>query len=230
LAAAENHLIELLPRPARLRLLAICETVPLVLSDVLYERGQPVGHVHFPIDGFVSLIAQIDGHSGLEVGMVGREGMVGAPLVLGLVQAPLQALVQGPGSARRADAAAFQRELALSPALQGVMNRYLGVLMAQLASSAACLRFHLIAPRLARWLLMSQDRAHADHFHVTHEFLSCMLGVRRVGITNAAVALQRDGLIRYRRGDVTVVDRSGLEALACGCYASDRAAYVQALG
>jgi len=230
LAAAENHLIELLPRPARLRLLAICETVPLVLSDVLYERGQPVGHVHFPIDGFVSLIAQIDGHSGLEVGMVGREGMVGAPLVLGLVQAPLQALVQGPGSARRADAAAFQRELASSPALQGVMNRYLGVLMAQLASSAACLRFHLIAPRLARWLLMSQDRAHADHFHVTHEFLSCMLGVRRVGITNAAVALQRDGLIRYRRGDVTVVDRSGLEALACGCYASDRAAYVQALG
>ena len=230
MAAAENHLIELLPRPARLRLLAICETVPLVLSDVLYERGQPVGHVHFPIDGFVSLIAQIDGHSGLEVGMVGREGMVGAPLVLGLVQAPLQALVQGPGSARRADAAAFQRELALSPALQGVMNRYLGVLMAQLASSAACLRFHLIAPRLARWLLMSQDRAHADHFHVTHEFLSCMLGVRRVGITNAAVALQRDGLIRYRRGDVTVVDRSGLEALACGCYASDRAAYVQALG
>ena len=230
MAAAENHLIELLPRPARLRLLAICETVPLVLSDVLYERGQPVGHVHFPIDGFVSLIAQIDGHSGLEVGMVGREGMVGAPLVLGLVQAPLQALVQGPGSARRANAAAFQRELALSPALQGVMNRYLGVLMAQLASSAACLRFHLIAPRLARWLLMSQDRAHADHFHVTHEFLSCMLGVRRVGITNAAVALQRDGLIRYRRGDVTVVDRSGLEALACGCYASDRAAYVQALG
>jgi len=230
LAAAENHLIELLPRPARLRLLAICETVPLVLSDVLYERGQPVGHVHFPIDGFVSLIAQIDGHSGLEVGMVGREGMVGAPLVLGLAHAPLQALVQGPGNARRADAAAFQRELALSPALQGVMNRYLGVLMAQLASSAACLRFHLIAPRLARWLLMSQDRAHADHFHVTHEFLSCMLGVRRVGITNAAVALQRDGLIRYRRGDVTVVDRSGLEALACGCYADDRAAYAQALG
>ena len=230
MAAAENHLIELLPRPARLRLLAICETVPLVLSDVLYERGQPIGHVHFPIDGFVSLIAQIDGHSGLEVGMVGREGMVGAPLVLGLAHAPLQALVQGPGNARRADAAAFQRELALSPALQGVMNRYLGVLMAQLASSAACLRFHLIAPRLARWLLMSQDRAHADHFHVTHEFLSCMLGVRRVGITNAAVALQRDGLIRYRRGDVTVVDRSGLEALACGCYASDRAAYVQALG
>jgi len=104
------------------------------------------------------------------------------------------------------------------------------VRLAQMASAAACLRFHVIGPRLARWLLMSQDRAHADHFHVTHEFLSCMLGVRRVGITNAAVALQRDGLIRYRRGDVTVVDRSGLEALACGCYASDRAAYVQALG
>jgi CRP-like cAMP-binding protein len=229
LAAAENHLIELLPRPARLRLLAICETVPLVLSDVLYERGQPVGHVHFPIDGFVSLIAQIDGHSGLEVGMVGREGMLGVHLALGVSAAPLRALVQGEGTAWRIGAAAFQRELERSPALQRSLHRYLCVLMAQLAASAGCLRFHRIEPRLARWLLMSQDRAQADRFHVTHEFLATMLGVRRVGVTTAAGALQRRGLITYHRGELTVLDRAGLEAAACGCYATDRRAYADLL-
>ena len=102
--------------------------------------------------------------------------------------------------------------------------------MEQLAASAACLRFHQIGPRLARWLLMSQDRAHADHFHVTHEFLSYMLGVRRVGITAAAGTLQRTGLIEYRRGELTVLDRCGLEAAACGCYALDRKAYAELMG
>jgi CRP-like cAMP-binding protein len=230
LASAENHLIELLPTRARSRLLAICEPFELSFTAVLCERGQTLGHVYFPVAGFVSLVAQIHGHPGLEVGMVGREGMVGAPLALGLTEAPLQALVQGAGHAHRVNAAAFQRELAQSPGLQTVMNRYLGVLMAQLASSAACLRFHLIAPRLARWLLMSQDRAQADRFCVTHEFLALMLGVRRVGITNAAGGLQRDGLIQYRRGELQVIDRGGLEAVACSCYADDCATYAAALG
>jgi CRP-like cAMP-binding protein len=227
LAAVENHLIEMLPRADRQRLLAACEPFALVLADVLCERGEDTHHVYFPIDGFVSLITTIDQHAGLEVGMVGREGMVGAQMALGVAKTPLRALVQGEGTARRVSAGAFRREVARSAALQRNLNRYLYVLMAQLAASAACLRFHLIGPRLARWLLMSHDRAQADTFRVTHEFLAYMLGVRRVGVTMAASALQDSGLIRYHRGDLTVLDRKGLEAAACDCYAADRKAYAQ---
>lgn len=123
----------------------------------------------------------------------------------------------------------FQRELARNAGLQRGLHRYIHVLMSQLADSAACLRFHLIGPRLARWLLMSQDRAHSDSFRVTQEFLAYMLGVRRVGITEAAGALQRDGLIQYSRGDLKVLDRPGLEAMACACYAADKRAYAELL-
>ena len=225
MATVENQLIKLLPRKDRLRLLAICEPVDLVLAEVLCEPGRPTRHVYFPTEGFISLVAAIDGSPGVEVGMVGREGMVGAQLVLGVVTAPLHAVVQGAGGAWRIGTAAFRAELARSPALQRGLGRYVYVLMTQLATSAGCLRFHLIGARLARWLLMSQDRAHADNFHVTHEFLAYMLGVRRVGVTVAASALQSSGLIEYHRGDFTVLDRSGLEAAACGCYAADREAY-----
>jgi CRP-like cAMP-binding protein len=225
LAAIENHLIEMLPRADRQRLLAVCEPFPLVLAEVLCERGEPTHHVYFPIDGFVSMITTIDQHAGLEVGMVGREGMVGAQLALGVAMTPLRALVQGEGTAWRVGAGAFRREVARSAALQRHLNSYLYVLMAQLAASAACLRFHPIGPRLARWLLMSHDRAHGDTFRVTHEFLAYMLGVRRVGVTMAAGALQDSGLIRYHRGELTVLNREGLEAAACECYAADRKAY-----
>jgi len=230
LATAENHLIDQLPRAPRKRLLALCEPVQLVLSDVLCEPRSLPPHVYFPTEGFISLVAMIDGSPGVEVGMVGREGMLGAHLALGVTRAPLHAVVQGPGAAWRIGVAAFRAELAVSPALLRSLNRYLYVLMSQLATSAACLRFHLIGPRLARWLLMTQDRAHGDGFHMTHEFLSYMLGVRRVGITLAAGALQKRGLIAYHRGDFTVLDRSGLEAAACGCYAADRRAYAEEVG
>ena len=222
---AENHLIELLPRADRTRLLAICEPIQLVLSEVLCEAGKATRHVYFPTDGFISLVTPAPGHPGLEVGMVGREGMVGAQLALGVVTAPLRALVQGSGAAWRIGAKAFRTELARSTALQRGLDRYLYVLMTQLTTSASCLRYHLIGPRLARWLLMTQDRAHADSFHVTQEFLAYMLGVRRVGVTGAAVALQRGGLIEYTRGELTVLDRTGLEAAACSCYATDRQTY-----
>jgi CRP-like cAMP-binding protein len=229
MAAAENHLIELLPRKERRNLLAVCEPVTLELSDVLSERGERTRHVYFPVNGTISLVTPIDGKPVLEVGMVGREGMVGAHLALGVMTTPLHAVVQGSGKAWRVAASPFLGELARSPALRRNLNRYLYVLMSQFAVSAACLRFHLIGPRLARWLLMTQDRAHADAFHVTHEFLAYMLGVRRVGITAAAGDLQRAGLIEYRRGELTVLDRRGLEAAACACYAAEKKAYAESL-
>ena len=225
--ATQNQLIERLPRKDRASLLAVCEPCELALGEVLCEPGKPTRHVWFPIEGFISMVAPIDGKPALEVGMVGREGMLGAHLALGVATVPLHALVQGAGSAWRIGATAFRAELARSPALQRVIHRYLYVLMAQLTGSAACLRFHEIGPRLARWLLMSQDRAHAERFHVTHEFLAYMLGVRRVGVTAAASALQRSGLIEYHRGEMQVLDRHGLEAQACDCYANDRRAYAE---
>jgi len=229
LATVENHLIEQLPRKDRLRLLAICEPVNLELAEILCEPGKPTRYVYFPVEGFISLVAVTDGSAGVEVGMVGREGMLGAQLALGVVTAPLHAVVQGSGAAWRIDTDNFRGELERSAPLRRSLNRYLYVLMAQMATSVTCLRSHQIGPRLARWLLMSQDRAHSDSFRVTHEFLAYMLGVRRVGITIAAGALQRSGLIEYHRGDIKVLDRSGLEAAACGCYAADRLAYAELL-
>ena len=226
---AENHLIERLSGADRLRLLAICEPVQLVSSEVLCAPGMPTSHVYFPVDGFISLVTQVDADPSLEVGMVGREGMVGVHVCLGVPTSPLRALVQGRGAAWRIDIERFQEEMARGAGLQREINRYLYVLMAQLATSSVCVRFHQIGPRLARWLLMSQDRAHADSFNVTHEFLAYMLGVRRVGITTAAGVLQRCGLIEYTRGHLKVLDRGGLEAAACSCYATDRQVYSKLL-
>ena len=226
---ASNHLIDLLPRRDRLRFLALCEPVDLLLGEVLCQAGQPTRHVYFPVEGFISLLTMATGTPDLEVGMVGNEGMLGAHLALGVPTSPLRALVQGSGTAWRLGASAFRRELAASPPLRRSLGRYVYVLMAQQAGSAACLRFHAIGPRLARWLLMSEDRARLASFRVTQEFLAYMLGVRRVGVTQAAGSLQQAGLIEYHRGELTVLDRTGLEAAACGCYAADRRAYADLL-
>ena len=222
---SSNQLIARLPKAARVRLDAIGQVVDLPLSRVLGEAGTPTRHVHFPIDGFVSLLAQVDNEHVMEVGMVGREGMLGIQIVLGVASEPLKALVQGEGQALRIDAVAFRRELAAHPALRATLDRYIYVLLSQHARAAACLRFHMIEARLARWLLMSQDRARSDVFQLTQEFLAYMLGVRRVGVTEAAGELQRRHLIAYERGEMRIVDRPGLELAACSCYASDRAAY-----
>ncbi len=224
---AENHLIELLPRKDRRRLLSLAEDVTLTTSEVLGREGEPTRYVYFPVDGFISLVTSLDGKPVLEVGMVGREGMFGAQLCLNVPTQALHAVVQGPGHARRMASSVFGRELKQSAALQATLSRYLYVLMGQLAASAACVRFHPIDARLGRWLLMMQDRAHADSFHVTHEFLAFMLGVRRVGITLAAGTLHRRGLIEYKRGRVTILDRKRLQAATCSCYAADRQTYAR---
>lgn len=224
-----NQLLALLPPAESERILNEATLVDLEFGNTLWELGDHMRHVHFPTTGFISLLTTVDDRT-LEVGMVGNEGMCGHSLALGVDTASLRALVQGSGKSLRIKASTFKRLLQSSPALQQVMLSYIHVLVGQLAQTAACTRFHMVDARLARWLLMTQDRAHADTFDVTQDFLAFMLGVRRVGVTAAARTLQAQDLIRYSRGHMTVLDRKGLEAAACACYGSDKEIYRRVLG
>jgi len=223
-APAGNGLLATLPRKDRLQFIAGCDEIDVVPYDVLFEAGGRMQHAYFPTAGFISLVAPIDGTSCLEVGLIGYEGMIGTPLVLGVATSPLRAVVQGAGSCLRMDAALFRRECR-NPPLQATLDRYLCVRMTQLANAAACTRYHVVEARLARWLLMTRDRARSSSFHITHEFLAQLLGVRRVGVTKAATSLQKRRLIRYNRGNITILDRRGLGAASCGCYQTDLEAY-----
>lgn len=229
-APAANRLLVALPFKERQRFLAGCEPVNLALAEVLAEPGEPIRYVYFPTESFISLTTSTDRCTGLEVGLIGYDGMLGISLILGVEVSPLHALVQGAGQALRMDAASFSRELGLSPTLQRLLNRYLYMMMAQLAQTVACNRFHAIEERLARWLLMMHDRAHSDNFHVTHKLLANMLGVRREGITTAATSLHNRDLIAYRRGNVTILDRRGLESASCECYEADKTTCARMMG
>lgn len=224
---SDNLLLAALSPAVRRRLTADGAPVDLKVPDVLIEAGGRIRHAYFPIDGFISLVTPAQGRGQLEIGLVGAEGMLGVPLLLGVDRSPLRAMVQGSGHAWRVDAATLLRELERTPALRDLLARHLYVFLAQLVQTATCARFHPIQARLARWLLMTRDRAYSDHFHLTHEFLALMLGVRRVGVTSAAIGLQRKRLIRYRRGDIVILDVAGLEHAACGCYAIDRQIYAR---
>jgi len=226
---AENCLLATLPREDRQHFLSGCEQVELVLGQILCEPQQRIRHVYFPIDCFISLMTPIDQHSSLEVALVGSEGMFGIPIMLGVDVTSLHAVVQGSGHAWRMDVERFHSELKHCVGLQQELNRYIYVLMIQLAQTAACTRFHVVEERLARWLLMMRDRAHSNAFHITHEFLAHMLGVRRVGVTKAAGSLQKKKLISYSRGDVRINDIAGLEAASCSCYRADKETYERIL-
>jgi CRP-like cAMP-binding protein len=213
-----NHVLASLPRKSYRDLLPGLAAVTLEFGDVLYEPGARIRDVYFPGRSVVSLLTVVDGHSELEVGLVGCEGMVGIPLALGFETSPVRALVQGGGAAMQMSAAGFRKAFNASAPLRHGLHRYTYGLMAQITQTAACNRFHRVEARLARWLLMTRDRVGSAQFRLTQEFLAHMLGVRRVGVTHAASALQRRKLIEYERGNIRILDSAGLEATACSCY------------
>ena len=221
----KNQLLSALPRKEQQRLLAGCENVDIHFADILYEPQQKIRHVYFPVDSFVSYVRSMERGERVELGMIGSEGLLGISLALGRAVAPFYAIVQGTGSAWRMKADFFKKELENSATLRRRINRYIFVLLNQSAQNATCLRFHLVEQRLARWLLMTQDRAESDRLHLTQEFLSSMLGVRRVGVSNAASSLHEQKLISYSRGEINILDREGLIKAACPCYQADNHYY-----
>jgi CRP-like cAMP-binding protein len=218
MAEIPNLLLAALPRKSYAELLPGLTPVVLTFGDVLYEPRQPIDQVYFPGNSMVSLLTLVEDHLALEVGLVGLEGLVGVPLALGVDRSPVRALVQGGGSAMRMNAGALRRALRRSPPLLRGLLRYAHALMSQVTQTAACNRFHVVEARLARWLLMTRDRMCSGEFRMTQDFLSHMLGVRRVGVTEAASALQQRKLIEYNRGAIRILDDRGLEAAACSCY------------
>lgn len=224
-----NQILAALPPKERDRFLADCTQIELALGSVLYEVGDRISYVYFPTTSYISMLTTVDDESTLEVGMVGSEGMCGYTVLLGSKVSSLRALVQGAGTAWRIKTATFVRHLENTPALRALLDRYVYVILRQLAQTAACTRFHVVEKRLARWLLMTQDRAHADSFEMTQEFLAHMLGVRRVGVSKAAGVLQARKLIRYSRGSIIILNRKRLEAAACTCYRTDLDTYRQGL-
>jgi CRP-like cAMP-binding protein len=224
-----NRLIDRLPAQDRIQLLASCEPAQLQLSRVLHEPGSPVRHVYFPTHSYISLVVPMESAGFLEVGLAGREGLYGLPLVLGAQASPVRAVVQGAGSAWRISGARYQQAAGDMPAVGALLSRYAHVTIAQLGRTAGCNRYHRVEQRVARWMLMTADRAQSDTFHLTHEFLAYMLGVRRAGVSEAASSLQRLGLIDYSRGIVRVNDRRRLEKASCRCYRSDLEVYDQVM-
>jgi CRP-like cAMP-binding protein len=222
-------LIDDLPRRQRDRFLAHCDRVDLDFGTIVCEPDESYRHAYFPLTGFISLVATVNGHPPLELGLIGNEGMLGATLLLGVDTVPSRAVVQGAGTALRITPRQLRSQTRDSPRLMSAFHRYLYVSMEQSSQNLACTHFHDVPSRLARWLLMTHDRSPGDHFYLTHAFLADMLGVRRSGITVAAGMLQRQKLIRYVRGDITVLDRKGLEAASCECYTATTDAYTRQL-
>ena len=213
-----SRVLASLPPKSYQRLRAQLEPVILTFGQILYEPGETIRQVYFPIDCLISLLTAVDKRRTLEVGMVGNEGMAGMPVVLGIDVSGVRALVQGGGNALRMSSKGFRVAFDRDQLLQQALFRYTHALMAQISQTAACNRFHAAEARLARWLLMTRERVGSDEFPLTHEFLAHMLGLRREGVTEAASALKRRKLIGYSRGKIQILDVRGLKASTCSCY------------
>jgi CRP-like cAMP-binding protein len=216
--STDNRLLAALPPAGYERIAPFLEPVELRSGEVLYQSGQPIDYLYFPTGAMVSLVSQMAGGHEIEVGVTGFEGLVGLPYLMGAEVSPLMNMAQMPGGAMRARASALRDEFGRCGPLQRSLLRYAQSVMVMASQAAACNALHTLSERLAKWLLMSHDRARGDELPLTHEFLSMMLGVRRAVVTEAAVVLQTEGLIKYRRGHITVTDREGLEGFACECY------------
>ena len=228
-APPNNRLLAALPAKEYKSILSRSETVPLVYGENIYEPGAVVRHVYFPETGIISLLSSVGNDSSIEVGIVGSEGMAGLSVFLGVKTSANVAVVQGAGTAVKIKAGDLLNACRDGSKLAVLIHRFIHSLMTQISQAAACNRFHPIEARLARWLLMTQDRMHAEEFQITQEFLSNMLGVRREAVNRAAGNLQRRGLISYSRGNIKVNNRPGLESMSCACYRIIKHGYDEAV-
>ena len=215
----QNHLLAALPAAEYQRLLPRLERVPLPLGWALYESGGKLQHLYFPTGGIVSLLYVMENGASAEIAVTGSEGAVGIALFMGGESTPSRAVVQAAGSAYRLKASVVKEEFEHGGPLQVLLLRYTQALITQMAQTAVCNRHHSVEQQLCRWLLLSLDRLPSSELAMTQELIANMLGVRREGVTEAAGRLQQDGLIHYSRGHITALDRLGLEARVCECYA-----------
>ena len=225
-----NRLLSLLSDDDYERLRPHLLLAALEYRKSLYEASRPIEHVYFPVEGVASLVITADDGSSAEVGTIGSEGMVGLPVCLGDKDAPSSVYVQVPGTALGIETGIFRGELVRNPALNLIMLRYAHAFFNQVAQSAACAHLHRVEQRCCRWLLMTRDRMPSGDFLLTHEFLGMMLGVRRTTVTDVMGSLQKSGLIRYRRGHVTILDHEALRERACECYEISKLEFDRLLG
>ena len=215
----QNHLLAVLPVPESERLYRLLEPVPLALGQVLYESGDQLQHVYFPTDSIVSLLYVMADGASAEIAVVGNEGVIGIALFMGGETTPNRAVVQSAGWAYRLKGQSLKEEFNRAGDLQHLLLRYTQALLTQMSQTAVCNRHHSVDQQLCRWLLLSLDRLPSSQLTMTQELIANMLGVRREGVTEAAMRLQKAGLIRYARGHIGVLDRPGLERRSCECYA-----------
>lgn len=227
--AHANQLIAILPEDSRELLLEHCELVTLQRQDVLTQSGQFADYAYFPLDSYVAVVLDLPDSKGVQVDLIGNEGMVNVSLVLGMRPATLTKVVQGAGRAFQILHVDLHKLMDQDPCFRAMLNLYISLRMDQLARNMACASFHTVEQRVARWLLMVKDRAHSDELLLTHEMLALMLGVRRESVTQAASTLQKQKLISYSRGDVMLLDEPGLQAAACDCYVTDLDIYKRAM-